>query len=569
MADAFLLSIPLAAAIIMSLGLAAFAWWKSVRKVRRLFVLMAISVAFLTAAFWMELSSATLQEKLFWNDLEYTVNVTLPPLFLLYTYTFLGWKAMIRPKNLPFLFIVPVLTLALLWSNEFHHLFYTEVGLSGVPFTAFTHSYGIGFMIHSAYSLGLLLISVLALSMAYIRSLGMHRRQILPVLIASIIPILALAVGLPEFLPLSLTYVFVVGFTASVILLFLGSFEFELFDVVPLALEGVVEAVDDGIIVIDPEGRVLFANDIILSQTGRREEEVYAMPLSAFSPQLPELVKEAREGKAVDLTLPNDGDTVYMVKATPILDSEGSLTSELLTLRDITVERQTSDRLRIANTKLTLLESVTRHDILNQLTVVRGYGAMLARGTAEGKACKRYGEEIASAGASIEQQLRFARDYQSLGVEAPQWQSAEKAVRGASALGLGGSLEVATDLDSVELLADPLLDRVFSIFLDNTARHGNGATEVKVGYRIEGNDIRIVYQDNGVGVAVDEKEHIFEMGHGRGGGLGLYLAREILETSGMHVRENGTPGQGARFEIMVPPDRWRVAATAPGPAGPS
>ncbi len=94
-------------------------------------------------------------------------------------------------------------------------------------------------------------------------------------------------------------------------------------------------------------------------------------------------------------------------------------------------------------------------------------------------------------------------------------------------------------------------------------------TEVKVGYRARRDEVSIGYQDNGVGVAVDEKERVFEMGHGRGGGLGLHLAREILETSGMHVRENGTPGQGARFEIMVPPDRWRVAATAPGPAGPS
>jgi signal transduction histidine kinase len=94
-------------------------------------------------------------------------------------------------------------------------------------------------------------------------------------------------------------------------------------------------------------------------------------------------------------------------------------------------------------------------------------------------------------------------------------------------------------------------------------------TEVKVGYRARRDEVSIGYQDNGVGVAVDEKERVFEMGHGRGGGLGLHLAREILETSGMYVRENGTPGQGARFEIMVPPDRWLVAATAPGPAGPS
>ena len=514
----------------------------------------------------------TLEGKLFWNGLEYVVNVTMPVLFLLYTYTFLGKSMVWRWKVIPFLLMVPVITLGLLWTNDVHHLFYRQVGLSGGAvhllhahlWHRIRDTFGIfaGAPVHQRVLPGIRIPAVFE----------MHRRQIMPVLAASLIPIVALAIGLPRAFPLSLTYFFVIGFTAAAVLLFIGSFQVRAFDVVPLALEGIVEAVDDGIIVTDTKGRLLFVNDLLLRRMGMSREEAYAKPLSTISPQLTECVEKARDGETVTLALPGD-DAIYMVKVTHILDSEGPPTSELLTLRDITEEKRNSERLRMANLKLSLLASVTRHDILNQLTIIRGYGELMARGKAEAASCERYGGEIASAGASIERQLRFIADYQSLGEASPRWQSAEKVVHRARELGLGGDLKVTIDLDAIELLADPLLESVFSILLDNTVRHGVRATEVMIwNEEGEGGEMVIVYQDNGVGVAWEDKEHIFEVGHGKGGGLGMHLAREILEVSGMHMHENGEPGKCARFKMIVPPDRWRRSGIsdqgAPSGTGP-
>jgi signal transduction histidine kinase len=62
----------------------------------------------------------------------------------------------------------------------------------------------------------------------------------------------------------------------------------------------------------------------------------------------------------------------------------------------------------------------------------------------------------------------------------------------------------------------------------------------------------VVWEDNGIGVAADKKERIFERGFGKNTGLGLFLAREILDITGIKIRETGEPGKGARFEMKVP-----------------
>ncbi|MEI6293944.1 MAG: ATP-binding protein, partial [Methanomicrobiales archaeon] len=68
----------------------------------------------------------------------------------------------------------------------------------------------------------------------------------------------------------------------------------------------------------------------------------------------------------------------------------------------------------------------------------------------------------------------------------------------------------------------------------------------------------ILCEDDGIGVAADEKEKIFERGFGKNTGLGLFISREILDITGIRITETGEPGKGARFEIKVPKGKFRV-----------
>jgi len=70
-------------------------------------------------------------------------------------------------------------------------------------------------------------------------------------------------------------------------------------------------------------------------------------------------------------------------------------------------------------------------------------------------------------------------------------------------------------------------------------------------------NLTLLYQDDGEGVAENEKEKIFQKGFGRNTGLGLFLCREILGITGMTIRETGVPSKGACFAITAPPDGFR------------
>ena len=71
-------------------------------------------------------------------------------------------------------------------------------------------------------------------------------------------------------------------------------------------------------------------------------------------------------------------------------------------------------------------------------------------------------------------------------------------------------------------------------------------------------DGSVTVDDNGRGIPVEHKHQIFEFRQGSGTGMGLFLVREILGFTGITITEKGTPGKGARFEIIVPKEKFRV-----------
>lgn len=215
--------------------------------------------------------------------------------------------------------------------------------------------------------------------------------------------------------------------------------------------------------------------------------------------------------------------------------------------------RQTNS-LAIANRKLNLMSSITRHDILNQLTILLG-NLWIAEETGAGQNISEYLARVKGAAGRIHRQIEFTRDYTDLGVRSPEWQRVSDLIRSA----VHQDLPVDDETRDLVIYADPMLETVFANLMDNTLRHGESATGVRVRYRLEENgDLTLIWEDDGVGIPVEEKERIFQRGVGKNTGLGLFLIREILAITGINIAETGEPGKGARFEMLVPRGAYKI-----------
>ena len=111
-------------------------------------------------------------------------------------------------------------------------------------------------------------------------------------------------------------------------------------------------------------------------------------------------------------------------------------------------------------------------------------------------------------------------------------------------------------------IADPLFEKVFYNLIDNALRYGGpGMTTIRFRYQESGQDLTIFVEDDGAGISAEDRKRLFERGFGHHTGLGLFLSREILSITGITITENGEPGKGARFAIVVPKGAWRRTGT--------
>jgi PAS domain S-box-containing protein len=234
-------------------------------------------------------------------------------------------------------------------------------------------------------------------------------------------------------------------------------------------------------------------------------------------------------------------------------DADGRAVRMVGTHTDITERRSADDALRRANRQLSLLTGITRHDILNQVTVLLGYLDLIEEAP-EGEDLAPYVERMKRVTHLIQSQIEFTREFETLGAQAPRWHSLEAAV---PVVPVPEGVTVSVDVAPFEVYGDPMLERVFANLLDNSVRHGRTVTRIRAFAEQRDQELVVVWEDDGVGIPDGEKERIFERGVGTNTGLGLFLAREILALTGIAIRENGTEGIGARFEITVPEGGFR------------
>jgi len=225
--------------------------------------------------------------------------------------------------------------------------------------------------------------------------------------------------------------------------------------------------------------------------------------------------------------------------------------------------RKSEETLDFARKKLNILNTITFQDIESAVFTLAGYLELQKAQPDSGDAREFLEKEIAIV-RNISNSLKFANYYQTLGLSRPRWQNVKETfLFGISHLDVS-KIRRKLDVGGLEIYADPLLENVFFSLAENVLQHGGTATEIRLSYRLAGDRLVLVFEDNGKGIPEEMKEKIFERRVVMKKGLSLFLTREILGITGITIRETGTPGSGARFEMLVPEDAYRVVGQDAG-----
>ena len=324
-------------------------------------------------------------------------------------------------------------------------------------------------------------------------------------------------------------------------------------------LSRLIALAEEGICLVGPDRRIWFANPKLASIFGRTPVELNGMFISELLDGETFNADELHGDRSVQHEMharKKDGTEIYIRVVSAPYPLDSSKEGHLFVISDITTFKDNEKELLLLNKKLSLLGSMTRHDIVNQLTTIRGMLGLVHRKT-DDEVILNLIETAEEAADRVNKHIEFSKEYQKAGMQVPVWQNLQTCWSLAYAMTRKKGLTFTYDGKNYEVFADQLLQKVFYNLIDNSLKHGKSVFYIMVHTRVEDGNLVIIYEDDGEGIQDSMKERVFERGVGSGTGWGLFFVREVLGLTGITITEEGTFGIGAKFLITVPEGGYR------------
>jgi len=347
--------------------------------------------------------------------------------------------------------------------------------------------------------------------------------------------------------------------------------KYSLFSLDPAsAAENIISTMPNFLILTDIEGKILRVNQSLITSLGYKEVELVGKSTNILFAEEP-WVDNIKQ-KELDAGFLKDHETKWKTKSgEPLIvnfsmsfvkDKEGQRIGIVCIAHDITESKKaeesffkTMNELVLVNEKLNVVGSLTRHDVRNKLAAVNGYAYLLKKKHADQADIIDGLEKIEQAVKDSGKIFDFAKMYEQLGVEELTYIKVEEKLREAFSLFSAPLPKMVDESHGLVVLADSFLMQFFYNLIDNTRKYGQKTTTIKVRYeKMDMDRLRLIYEDDGVGVPSENKSLLFKEGFSTGGstGFGLFLTKKMMDVYGWEIEENGIPGEGARFVIILP-----------------
>jgi PAS domain S-box-containing protein len=340
-------ALPLIIAAAISFAVAVFAWRRRTAPGATALALLMLAAAEWSLAYALRLASVDLPTKIFWSQVRYLGIVVTSTAWLVFAlqYTGRGTKWLTR-RGLAWLAVEPLVILLLVWTNKYHNLIWTNIELESVGSLLVWHaSHGMAWWVHTVYSYLLILLGDFLIIQVFIRSPRLYREQAGALLLGMLAPLLG-----------NVLSVFGLALAWAI-------FHPQLLDIVPVAREAIIEGLQDGLLVLDAQGRVVELNPAIQRIIGRPAKEIIGQPaVQALAgwPDLAALCHDMTETQ-VEIVLGEGGaQRIFDLRSSFLRDYRERITGRLVILRDITERKRTEKALQRGTMRLQMAADVAR-----------------------------------------------------------------------------------------------------------------------------------------------------------------------------------------------------------------
>ena len=347
--------------------------------------------------------------------------------------------------------------------------------------------------------------------------------------------------------------------------------------------EAIIESLEDGIVLIDPNGIVTHTNEVAGIILGVERKEALGSPFDDLDSNSPHYLRvrsalksattQILESQRVEVDLHVRGrDHTYVLKPVPLKQSDGQSFGTILILQDITYLRD-KDRAR------TNLVATLSHELKTPLTSI-GLSVELLLRRKDLDADLR--ELLNAVEEDTDRMRRLAADLldlargqgaaitvQSVPVDLSNLVRAVSKTFALQAEQKNVRFETALDDSSTQIRADPIkLSWVVSNLIANALRYTPSGGAISVSSARADSQIQLRFRDSGPGIAPELREHLFERfaqwnvngAEAGSAGLGLAIAKEIVEAHGGRIFVESTLGKGTCFTVEFPAgpeDLWQ------------
>ena len=254
-------------------------------------------------------------------------------------------------KKYLLLFIVPIISLVVLWTNDYHHLFYKHYS---VDFQQ--NVYGPYATIHNVYSYVLLALGIIYMLKFSIKNSGFFSKQSLLIVLGVSVPLVVNILGTFKIIPMSI-YVTPITFTITVICCAIAIFKFQFLGVAPIALQKIVDRISDGYVVLDENDMIIDFNKTFLNIFKLNPEDIRGVNFIKFIQQrkiskqaIEKISKSIKKANSTEKTVTfeqhfSEIRKYFKIEITPI-KSENTSLGTLFLLKDITQHKEDMETIK-------------------------------------------------------------------------------------------------------------------------------------------------------------------------------------------------------------------------------